>query len=441
MGNIVRSIFIVFLEVACCRIFCDIFLGSRDLGKYKKHVLCLSFGVLCMAEAYFFNAHFLVKEVLVFLSVAFFMKLYSSRSFLRCLFLAAIYLGLLLAADFGTLIYAHIFFPGVDFTQPVPEFLIAAMDKAVFFIVTILLQYLFCDKNMLLLHGADWLKFSLLPFFSGVMVTVILSDSAELSDVRQGELWMALSGGLVGIDILAFVLFRDTLQREAKLQENRFFEMEMKNKALLYETLSESVQKQREAAHEYRNRMDIIRMLCENGKTDELRRYLAEINGDAWYAPDRIDTHHAIVNAVVNQKYYEAVEKNILFIFSLGHMGGLCMKNEDIALLLSNLLNNALEAADKCKEDRYIKFRMTLKSGQLYIGIKNACDGRLLYKTGKNGEQEFVTTKENADADHGYGLKHAIKAIRDNYGDYVIRTEGREFYIAITIPQDPQSVR
>ncbi|MDE5777422.1 MAG: ATP-binding protein [Lachnospiraceae bacterium] len=98
--------------------------------------------------------------------------------------------------------------------------------------------------------------------------------------------------------------------------------------------------------------------------------------------------------------------------------------------MLSNLLNNAIEACEKIEDQKYIKIKLILESHNLILSIKNSYNGKLI----KMGDQ-LETSKEIDTESHGYGLKNVIKVVKDNDGDYVIRTTDTEFYISICIPQ------
>lgn len=164
---------------------------------------------------------------------------------------------------------------------------------------------------------------------------------------------------------------------------------------------------------------------------NELKKYLAEINGEIEHDMDCIETNHHIINTVINQKYYESASKGILFLCKINDMSKINMKNKDIALLLSNLLNNAIEACEKIEGQKYIKIKLILKNNKLILSVKNSYDGKLC-----RINNQLATLKETDTESHGYGLKNVIKVVKDSDGDYVIKTTDSEFYISIYIPQN-----
>ncbi len=52
------------------------------------------------------------------------------------------------------------------------------------------------------------------------------------------------------------------------------------------------------------------------------------------------------------------LDKNIVFIFKINDLSGINVSDEDIVVILSNLLNNAIEACEKCPDKRVIKMKL-----------------------------------------------------------------------------------
>ena len=65
---------------------------------------------------------------------------------------------------------------------------------------------------------------------------------------------------------------------------------------------------------------------------------------------DVINTNNSVINVIMNTKYYEAKKAGASFICKINNLSGITMKETDIILLLSNLLNNAIEACEQCEK-------------------------------------------------------------------------------------------
>ena len=81
-------------------------------------------------------------------------------------------------------------------------------------------------------------------------------------------------------------------------------------------------------------------------------------------------------------------------------------KGADICLILGNLLENAVEAAEKAKKKKYIKIQMKYDRGNLLIFLMNSYQGRLI----KMKDKRLKSTKSDA-GNHGVGLPSVYRAV------------------------------
>ena len=63
------------------------------------------------------------------------------------------------------------------------------------------------------------------------------------------------------------------------------------------------------------------------------------------------------------------------------------MSDEDIVILLSNLLNNAIEASENT-EEKIVKFKFAIEDGKIILSVKNTYDRKPNEVSG-----ELLTTK------------------------------------------------
>lgn len=162
----------------------------------------------------------------------------------------------------------------------------------------------------------------------------------------------------------------------------------------------------------------------------ELQNYLSQLTRKVWKQLGYINTNHAIINAVLNAKYEEAIDKNIIFICKINDMSKIQLDYQDIVVLLSNLLNNAIEACQKCNMNKIIKMKIVHENNNLILSVKNTYNGEIKYKNGF-----MISTKRNNSQKHGLGFQNIVYIIKKNNGDYVVDFTNEEFYISIIIPQ------
>lgn len=131
-------------------------------------------------------------------------------------------------------------------------------------------------------------------------------------------------------------------------------------------------------------------------KICDVLNYVETLNGNLRESADVVNTNHAVVNVVLNQKYQSALEKNITMILSVNDLSGLTMGEEDLVTLLVNLLDNAVEACEKLEERRIIRFKMVLEDGELILSVSNPVaepviiDGKKIATTKKDGRNHGI---------------------------------------------------
>ncbi len=150
-----------------------------------------------------------------------------------------------------------------------------------------------------------------------------------------------------------------------------------------------------EAATEYLNRMGVD---------------LKKINKGFYY----IKTRNEAIDFILNSKLLIAREKGIKIKSTVEDMEILFIRNVDICTLLSNLLDNAIEACALYKGDEsFIDLDMRLIKRNFAINIKNSANP---VKTDENGN--YLTNKKSGD--HGFGMLQINRIIKQ-YNGYISR--------------------
>ena len=140
------------------------------------------------------------------------------------------------------------------------------------------------------------------------------------------------------------------------------------------------------------------------------------------------NTNNAIVNAILSTKYEEMQSKGIAFVMKLGDLSELKMSDEDIVILLSNLLNNAIEASENT-EEKIVKFKFAIEDGKIILSVKNTYDRKPNEVSG-----QLLTTKLDKMEEHGIGLKNVKEVVVMNKGIDVIDFDEKWFSVSIIIP-------
>lgn len=428
-----QSYSVVLIETLCCIIFFEIFKNKNTWTSRWIAILCLS--ILSCTEAILLREQILIRQIaetgLTFLIMFFYLK----SKIGKCLVLSVAFQGLLCLADFIIiLIYPWLLQSGAEESEA-ENFLIVILAKLFLFLIIMIMNTMLQHNYTKYISEKDWLIFLIMPLSSIAIILVFLKNIRFVigTDLEQFFAWLA--SGLVCMNIVMFYFMQNVGKREYLLHEKALLELETRNQLKLYETISEQVQNQRKLSHEYKNQLTCIQSLCVTEEYEQLREYLKQINGEALHDLDYIDTKNAFANAVLNAKHEEATRKNILVVYKINDLSKLTINSSDLVILLSNLLNNAIEACEKCSKERNVKIKCIFEDDELILSIKNTYNGKL-NKIGEN----LYTTKEKDIESHGTGLKNVIYIIEKNEGYYAIKHTDNEFWISVVIPQTNSAI-
>lgn len=430
MAGLVRDYCVVLVEILCCKIFFDTFCETEETDRKKTWMLPVVLSVLVFGTVCIFEHHTFVKEVFIIGITTVLMLWNNGKSIKRNLTLAVIFQSVLLIVDYIMLVFDAQCFQQVDHTSYLFQSLFVIMAKAILFLVVLLIKKIFHQKGMEYLSDSQWLQFLFFPLFTICVLIALISNSSFVVNEKQGELFFIIAIGMVGMNLVMFFLISDVALREKRLHENERLEIQAENQWLLYKKMTEDVEKQRAIMHEYKNKIVCIQSLYERKQYEALSSYLKEISEEIAHEMDSIYTNHPVLDALLNTKYQEAVSKNILMICKINDLSKVYVKSKDLVVLVSNILNNAIEACEKLETNRMIKVKLMFEKEKLIFSVRNTYNGETVYENGK-----LQTTKTTEKRNHGIGIDNVIKVIEKNNGFYHMNSDGQEFYWSVIIPQ------
>lgn len=181
--------------------------------------------------------------------------------------------------------------------------------------------------------------------------------------------------------------------------------------------------------HDYRNHIQMMKVLAANGDMDALKAYLDELDTDLNTVDTVVKTGNPMADAILNSKISLACSRNIPTQVDAHIPVKLKMSELDLCCIIGNLFDNAMEASMALPEEkRMIRVYMDMKGTQLYISFTNFTAAKKLSKVGKG----FKTSKGEG---HGFGLVR-IDDIVSRYDGYLSRnSEDGAFTTEILIPQ------
>ncbi|MCI5939193.1 MAG: ATP-binding protein [Bacilli bacterium] len=196
-----------------------------------------------------------------------------------------------------------------------------------------------------------------------------------------------------------------------------------------YQEVETMYNKMRGWRHDYRNHIQTMKVLAEQGDIEAIKDYLNKLDEDLATVDTVIKTGNTKADAILNSKISLAKSKDITVKVDAQVPVKLKMSELDLCVILGNLFDNAIEASLPLpKEQRLIRVYIVMKNTQLYISFTNFTASKKQIKE----SNVFKTTKGEG---HGYGLIRIDSIIKKLDGYLSRNSEDGAFTTEILIPQ------
>ena len=254
-----------------------------------------------------------------------------------------------------------------------------------------------------------WYVFWVLPVvFILLNLFMIPRYPTTLQTGRVLQVYIGMSIALLFLMLFfnaIFLLMAISINRNVRLQqENQFLSMQQQR----YENLKAAIEETRQARHDLRHQLCQLSALAEEGDLEKIKTYLAS-------AVSRIPSlemhfcENQAADSVVGHYCALAKRENIPYSVQIDLPERLPVDEVELCLVLSNLLENALEASLRtAPARRKIKLTAYLHGGSLaLIQVENTYDGVIREKDGV-----FQSSKRKED---GVGLQ-SVRHIAEKSG-------------------------
>lgn len=178
----------------------------------------------------------------------------------------------------------------------------------------------------------------------------------------------------------------------------------------------------KELRHDIKNQYLVMGVMLKEKRYDEAERYFRGMQDEFAAFPHFTDCGNAAVNSIMNMETLKAASKRVQILSKISVPAQLPVAVNDLCRIFVNLLDNALEAAEKTEGDRIVDLNVRVQNDYLYISVVNP----LPAGADRTAALGLNTTKQDARA-HGYGHK-IVQKIVDKYNGYIhYAIEGNEF--------------
>ncbi len=218
-----------------------------------------------------------------------------------------------------------------------------------------------------------------------------------------------------------FAWRRQEQQRVASLLERGRFARD--NYALILQADEES----RRRNHEMRHHMQTLYELTRAGEKERAEGYIQSVLAETEKRSAQTYSQNVEINSIVGFPLNQARENGITVRCRIHVPGKLPIDPVDLSMLLSNMLENAVEACLRMekREEAWLELEIFKRKSFLFLSCKNSVD------PGESGEPETEKTRKKDKKNHGFGLTvmrdvaekySGILEIRKEPGSFTVRT-------------------
>lgn len=207
--------------------------------------------------------------------------------------------------------------------------------------------------------------------------------------------------------------------------EDEMYMEEMRYQEIYYGEVEKRNEYVQTLKHDLKNRLTGLYYLLENGTTNQIKEQLGQMYQELEAVDDSHYSDNLVVDSILRIKAGIAKKAGIRIESSVFIPKKIQMDIGDIGVLYGNLLDNALEACQKVKEEnRYIQIENKYMDGKLILIIENSKD------SGKNSD--LHTTKEDTYS-HGRGISSVQKVVEKYNGTASFFDKGDSFEAAVML--------
>ena len=180
--------------------------------------------------------------------------------------------------------------------------------------------------------------------------------------------------------------------------------------------------------HDMRSHIANISLLVKNvagSVNEELESYIGKMEKTVSKLDFTYQTGNPITDIIIHQKGQEAEKKQIQFKVDFAYPPNLLIDIYDIAVILNNALENAIEACRKAEGNKQIKLHSYVKGSLFFIEVENDFSEDIIIEK----ESGLPVSSKESGKLHGIGISNIQRCAKKYKGDIDIEisdTDGRK---------------
>ena len=217
---------------------------------------------------------------------------------------------------------------------------------------------------------------------------------------------------LLGVNVLVFYIYIKLADDLQLRRMTSVYEQQLDLCERHQQERELSILRLRDMRHNMKNNLVSILAYAENGDNEKIIRFVNEIMEEGGIKTSTVtNSGNIVIDSLIGYWYVEAKKVGIDFSVNLNIHMEMPFRGADICLILGNLLENAVEAAQKAEGKKYIRLHMKYDKNNLLLFVENNYKGVLI----KTKDKRLKSTKTDAE-NHGVGLSSVYRIAAKYHG-------------------------
>ena len=399
--------------------------SSWKKSKFAIPAILLHFLITLVSDYFVPQFSLALSVVLLILAILYAISV-CKKHYVRAIITACVYKMefILLSSVIVTVLSQYMDFNELMYgSNSIGRYIFAVIHKVALFALSNLLAHVFNKNSRLEMKtGIYTLGISLLTIL-GLGTTMYITITPG-GDPFSGNI-LIITVAFVLINILVYFL----IWQVQKLQENKYelklIQAKMKFDETRHNDISALWNETRKVQHDIKQHLAVIANQLEDGSIDECQKYVSDLLPTIERMGKLVKSDNAVLDYIINTKLGSLDDTHVHISNTIADLSDI--RDADLACLMGNMLDNAIEAT-RALDDKRIELLFAMQNSNRIIICKNTIAESVL-KTNK----ELASTKPNRDR-HGLGHLIMEKVAKDYNGFVDYFEEDGMFGVEIILP-------
>lgn len=198
-----------------------------------------------------------------------------------------------------------------------------------------------------------------------------------------------------------------------------------------YDILKTHDDELRRFRHDYLNAFLCLKALLNANSIPQALTFIEDLSVSIEAVSPAFDSGNYIADALLSEKKYKASEYNVSIELE-GYIPSAKINNLDLCIVLTNALDNAIEACSEINGEKTIGIVSEIKNGFWIVTITNPVKNNVSIQNNR-----IYTTKKDA-SQHGFGLRNMERVIKKTGGNLTVLSDNQEFILTAVLKLNEQ---